>query len=267
MKKHINVILLILIAMFGFTGSVYAVCPLGPDVTRDLHGVLKIINYAAPLLLIVFSIIDVLKAITKGDAQGNVKAVRDKFLKRLLYTAILFFIPILVDQFMIMADVWDSEGGCDLFTPVDNGQDGTPGYGDGTHGSGGSGGSATTTVASGDGCNTRGLSTCASGDNCVVHNGKCVKACGALAAAACPSDRCYVGNGGLCYDKVTTPTSTTTTVKKTYDQCNALSLASCASASACEVHYGSCVKACGAYAPGACPTDRCQVKNNACYRK
>ena len=123
MKKSLNILVVMLVATFAFSMDVFAYCPLGPDVTKDLHGILKIINVAAPLLCIVFSVLDVLKTLTKGDAMGNTKPVVHRFFKRLLYTAILFFIPILVDQFMIMTGVWDEEGGCDLFNPSENGQE------------------------------------------------------------------------------------------------------------------------------------------------
>ena len=123
MKKSLNILLVAFVALFAFSTDVFAYCPLGPDVTKDLSGLLKIINYAAPLLCIVFSVIDVLKTLTKGDAMGNTRPVVNRFLKRLLYTVILFFIPVLVDQFMIMAGVWDEDGGCS-FDASENGSNG-----------------------------------------------------------------------------------------------------------------------------------------------
>lgn len=116
MKKCLNILLVILVASFLFTGDVFAACPLGPDVTKDLHGLLKIINYLAPLLLIGFSIIDVVKGLSQDDAFKGSKDIVKRFLKRMLYTIILFFIPVLVDVFMQMAGVWDSDGGCDFKT-------------------------------------------------------------------------------------------------------------------------------------------------------
>ena len=116
MKKSLNIVLVALFASFLFTSDVFAACPLGPDVTKDLHGLLKIINYLAPLLLIGFSIVDVVKGLTNDDSFKSSKAIVQKFLKRLAYTILLFFIPILVDVFMQMAGVWDSDGGCDFKT-------------------------------------------------------------------------------------------------------------------------------------------------------
>lgn len=121
MKKSLNILLIGVLAYLTFSMDVYAYCPLGPDVTKDLHGLLKIINYAAPLLCIIFSVIDVLKTVTKGDVVGGTKPVVFRLLKRMMYTVILFFIPVLVDQFMVMSGVWDQDGGCDLESPEDNG--------------------------------------------------------------------------------------------------------------------------------------------------
>lgn len=88
------------------------VCPLGPEVTKDLQGVLKVFNIVAPLLVIVLSTMDAIKAITKGDAAGDLKKVAIRFGKRAALAAVLFFLPIIVNQLMIMLDFWDAAGGC-----------------------------------------------------------------------------------------------------------------------------------------------------------
>lgn len=93
--------------------NVYAAnCPLGDDVTRDLYGALKIIRIVAPLLVIAFSTLDTIKALTKGDGGSELKKVAQKFGKRCIYAVILFFLPMLIDLFMQMADVWDANGNC-----------------------------------------------------------------------------------------------------------------------------------------------------------
>lgn len=113
-RENIFYILFAFSMLFVFTVNVYASCPLGPDVTEDLHGVLKIFNILAPLLCIVFSIIEMIKALTKGDAEGELKTAAKRFGKRMIYTLLLAFIPVLVDEVMIMAGFWDREGKCDL---------------------------------------------------------------------------------------------------------------------------------------------------------
>lgn len=100
--------------------EVFAWCPLGEDVTRDLYGVLKIFQIAAPVLCIVFSTLDVVKTVAKGDADAEMKKLAQKFGKRMIYTVLLFFLPILVDQVMQIADVWGVNGTCDLTAPESN---------------------------------------------------------------------------------------------------------------------------------------------------
>ena len=130
MKKIRENMLLIgfaFVMMFLFVGNVYADCPLGPDVTEDLHGVLKVFNFLAPLLCIVFSIIELIKAITKGDAEGESKVVAKRFGKRMIYTLLLAFIPVLVDEVMTMAGFWNENGKCDLNVFEENGASGVNG--------------------------------------------------------------------------------------------------------------------------------------------
>lgn len=95
-------------------------CPLGPDVTKDLAGALKIFKILAPILVIGLSIFDAIKASVMGDVESDMKKVAKRFIKRLCFAAILFFLPVLVDQLMQMMNVWDSHGRCDLNNPVDN---------------------------------------------------------------------------------------------------------------------------------------------------
>ena len=105
------------IAVFADEG----VCPLGEDVTKDLYGLLMILKIVAPLLCIGLSVFDAIKAVAKGDPSTDLKAVAKKFLKRMMYALILFFIPVLVDLFFQMADVWGANGTCDLMNPENNG--------------------------------------------------------------------------------------------------------------------------------------------------
>lgn len=111
-KSHILLVILIL-GVILISPNVYAgSCPLGPDVTRDLYGALKIIRIVAPLLVIVYSTLDTVKALTKGDGGSELKKVAQRFGKRAIYAVILFFLPMIIDLFMQMADVWDANGDC-----------------------------------------------------------------------------------------------------------------------------------------------------------
>ncbi len=123
MKKGLTLISYVACAfvfIFAFSINVFAACPLGPDVTRDLHGALNIIRIVAPLLVIGLSTVDAIKALTKGDGGADMKNVAQRFGKRCIYAVLLFFLPLLVDQVMQMADVWDANGTCDLEHPTSN---------------------------------------------------------------------------------------------------------------------------------------------------
>lgn len=116
-KNFVLYISIAVMASFFLIPNVYAACPLGEDVTKDLYGILKIFQIAAPVLCIAYSTFDVVKTVSKGDAEAEMKKVAQKFGKRLLYTVLLFFLPILVDQAMQIADVWGVNGTCDLTAP------------------------------------------------------------------------------------------------------------------------------------------------------
>lgn len=116
-KNFVLYFMVIVMASFFLIPNVYATCPLGEDVTKDLYGVLKIFQIVAPILCIAYSTFDVIKTVSKGDAEAEMKKVAQKFGKRLIYTILLFFLPILVDQAMQIADVWGVNGTCDLTAP------------------------------------------------------------------------------------------------------------------------------------------------------
>lgn len=113
LKKTHFVLIGVIMCMLLIAPEVMAAsCPLGPDVTKDLYGALKIIRIVAPLLVIAYSTLDTVKALTKGDGGAELKKVAQRFGKRCIYAVILFFLPMLIDLFMQMADVWDTNGDC-----------------------------------------------------------------------------------------------------------------------------------------------------------
>ncbi len=111
-KSHILLAILIVSAILMSTNVYAGSCPLGPNVTKDLYGALKIIRIVAPLLVIIYSTLDTIKALTKGDGGAELKKVAQRFGKRAIYAIILFFLPMLINLFMQMADVWDANGNC-----------------------------------------------------------------------------------------------------------------------------------------------------------
>lgn len=67
----------------------------GTEVQIIFNNILKIIQYAGPILVAIFTIIDLIKAFVSGD-DGELNKVFKKFIKRLIAAALLFFLPILV---------------------------------------------------------------------------------------------------------------------------------------------------------------------------
>ena len=96
----------------------YTGCPLGEDVTKDLYGLLKIVKILAPILVIGLTILEFVRSIAKGEIDGEAKKLGIRFVKRLIIAVILFFLPVLVNQVMIMANIWDESGTCDFSKSV-----------------------------------------------------------------------------------------------------------------------------------------------------
>ena len=116
MKKNQLFITLIVLLIVFAPAIVLAdtTCPLGEDVTKDLSGALKIARIVAPLLVIGLTFKEGITALVKGDAEGQTKKVVGKLLKRLLAAVLLFAIPVIVDAFMQLLNVWDDTGSCKL---------------------------------------------------------------------------------------------------------------------------------------------------------
>lgn len=125
MKKKLLAFFAFIILVFPMTVlAEEGYCPLGPDVTKDLYGLLKIFNIVAPILCISLSVYEVVKTITKGDASTDMKKIATRFGKRVIYTVLLIFLPLLVDQVMQIADVWGANGTCELSSSSENGSNG-----------------------------------------------------------------------------------------------------------------------------------------------
>lgn len=92
----------------------YTGCPLGEHVTKDIYGLLKILKIIVPILVIGLTILDAVRAVAKGEIVGEEKKLAIRFVKRLIIAVILFFLPVLVNQIMIMANIWDENGTCDF---------------------------------------------------------------------------------------------------------------------------------------------------------
>ena len=93
------------------SGAAGTGCPLGPKVTKDLVGVLNAFRIAGPLLMIGFTIMETVKALTQGDGQAEMKKVFNRLKKRFMYVVLLIFVPTLVTVGLQAMGITD---GCDL---------------------------------------------------------------------------------------------------------------------------------------------------------
>ena len=69
----------------------------------DIREVFKIFKIVAPVLVIIFSIYDFIKAFT-GKVEGETPKAFKRFLKRLVFAMILFFLPTLIDVALGIVD-------------------------------------------------------------------------------------------------------------------------------------------------------------------
>ena len=70
---------------------------------KDLQGAFKIIKFVVPILIVVMSTYDFIKAIA-GKVEGEMKKAFQRLLKRLLFAVILFFLPNMLDFFLGLID-------------------------------------------------------------------------------------------------------------------------------------------------------------------
>ena len=101
-KKIFNYIAFGLCAFFMFAPIAFAApdsngCLLGEDVILDIKGLLNILTYAGPALMIVFTAYELFQAVGKGSLDSDAKRIWNKLLKRFMYTILLFFIPTLIN--------------------------------------------------------------------------------------------------------------------------------------------------------------------------
>ena len=110
-NKYIMYVLFGVLTFLAFNQTVYAACPLGGDVVRDLKGVLNIFKYVAPAIVIVFTVYETVMALTKGTLIDDSKRLWKRLLKRLVYAMLLFFIPVLVGFFGELFGILDEDEG------------------------------------------------------------------------------------------------------------------------------------------------------------
>ena len=83
------------------------------SIIKLIYTVLKVFWILIPIALIVFGTIDLGKAVIASD-EKEVKAAQTRLIKRFIYAALVFFVPILVDAVMNL--VASSDTGADTST-------------------------------------------------------------------------------------------------------------------------------------------------------
>ena len=111
-KKVINYIAFGLLAFFVFTPMVFAEgnsndCLLGEHVIKDIKGLLNILTYAGPAIMIVLTVYELFLAVGKGSLDSDSKRIWNKLLKRFAYTILLFFVPTIINVFGTFLGVLD----------------------------------------------------------------------------------------------------------------------------------------------------------------
>ena len=74
----------------GYCGS------LGNKIVNWIFRIVRIVRYAVPVLLIILSILDYIKALA-ADSEDEMKKVTGRFVRRLIAAALIFIIPFILD--------------------------------------------------------------------------------------------------------------------------------------------------------------------------
>lgn len=124
MKKLKFILPILIIGLFICMPYVYAdsVCPIGQesDTYKDLMGVLNIMQIAGPLLVVGFTVYELIKNSAEGDAAGALKKTSGRLVKRLIFCVLLFAVPILVNVLLQVMGIID-ENGCKFGTASTDG--------------------------------------------------------------------------------------------------------------------------------------------------
>lgn len=70
---------------------------------KDLQGIFKLLKFAAPIIVVVMSTYDFIRAVV-GKVDGEMKKAFKKLLKRFVFAMLLFFLPNILDFFLGLID-------------------------------------------------------------------------------------------------------------------------------------------------------------------
>ena len=86
-------------------------CNIGENVLSMVYNVLKWAKYIAPVLVIILSILDFIKALA-AQSDDEMKKAQGKFVKRLIVAALLFLLPLIINFALKTFGFYNS--GCDI---------------------------------------------------------------------------------------------------------------------------------------------------------
>lgn len=88
-----------------------AKCNVGSSIVNMIYNVLKWLKYIAPALVIIFTMLDFIKAISSQN-DDDMKKAQGKFVKRLIVAALLFLLPLIINFILQTFGLFDSK--CDI---------------------------------------------------------------------------------------------------------------------------------------------------------
>ena len=86
-------------------------CNMSESIIAIIYNVLKWMKYIAPVLVIILSMIDFIKALASQDNDAMKKA-QQKFVKRLISAVVLFLLPLIIDYVLRLFNLVDTS--CDI---------------------------------------------------------------------------------------------------------------------------------------------------------
>ena len=86
-------------------------CGIGTSIISMIYNVLKWIKYILPVLVIIFTMLDFIKAIAAQN-DDDMKKAQGKFVKRLIVAALLFLLPLIINFVLQTFGFYNS--GCDI---------------------------------------------------------------------------------------------------------------------------------------------------------
>lgn len=105
MKNKVKILIILIVSFLGKVVYADAATTCSPlrMLKEDIKAVFNVFKIIAPILVVVFSIYDFLKAMT-GKVEGDMKVAFQHLVKRIIFAVILFFLPVLIDYFLGLVD-------------------------------------------------------------------------------------------------------------------------------------------------------------------